>query len=326
MSPATTLTPPLLLEELPDALRFRHHGPTAVDEMPRAVAAVTHLERRMMHAIGYRSRWVWTSTGRLHVLEAEGGGPLGTLVILHGIGDAAVHYRLVLGPLRKAFGRVIVPDLPAHGFSELPPGPMDAAALMDGLGEALDRLLGRDAALVYGNSMGGGAAIRFAQRSPARVRSLMLVSPGGAPVPPDDMPAFLDQFRIRSGSQGKAFMDKLRGSPRWYHRLLAPAVRATFDRPTMRDFVDRLDMDDFFDGDELGHLAMPILLVWGSREMLLPAHQLAFFRTHLPAGRWIEQPPWGHCPHMDAPRALVRRIVAWARTVATMRRPAERTR
>jgi pimeloyl-ACP methyl ester carboxylesterase len=43
---------------------------------------------------------------------------------------------------------------------------------------------------------------------------------------------------------------------------------------------------------------------------LLPASSLAYFRRHLPGHVVIEEPEgFGHCPHVDAPARLARRIV-----------------
>jgi pimeloyl-ACP methyl ester carboxylesterase len=61
---------------------------------------------------------------------------------------------------------------------------------------------------------------------------------------------------------------------------------------------------------------MPVLLLWGQSERLMPSGALAYFRRHLPANTLVEEPPgFGHCPHFDDPSRLAARIVEFERTV-----------
>ena len=63
----------------------------------------------------------------------------------------------------------------------------------------------------------------------------------------------------------------------------------------------------------LAALAMPILLLWGQSERLLPKSSLAYLRRHLPGHAIIEEPAgFGHCPHIDDPARLAARLVAFA--------------
>jgi pimeloyl-ACP methyl ester carboxylesterase len=62
---------------------------------------------------------------------------------------------------------------------------------------------------------------------------------------------------------------------------------------------------------------MPILLLWGKSERLLPRAHLEWFAAHLPAHTIIEEPDGiGYCPHFDAPGVLARRIVRFVRSAA----------
>jgi pimeloyl-ACP methyl ester carboxylesterase len=58
---------------------------------------------------------------------------------------------------------------------------------------------------------------------------------------------------------------------------------------------------------------MPILLLWGQSERLLPRSSLAYFRHHLPRHAVIEEPVgFGHCPHLDDAARLAERLVEFA--------------
>ena len=68
--------------------------------------------------------------------------------------------------------------------------------------------------------------------------------------------------------------------------------------------------------EELEALQVPVLLVWGQEERLLPESNLQYFRRHLPPGARIERPDgFGHSPHIDAPEALAELIVDFARSL-----------
>ena len=69
------------------------------------------------------------------VLEGGGGAPL---VLLHGPGANATHWASVLAPLAGSH-RVIAPDLPGHGGSEVADGPLDAGRVLAWLDELIER-------------------------------------------------------------------------------------------------------------------------------------------------------------------------------------------
>ncbi len=75
-------------------------------------------------------------------------------------------------------GPIIAVDLPGHGKSDVPADGMRARAIDVMLCEALDALIVTPA-VVFGNSLGGLAALRYAVARPERVCGLILNSPGG---------------------------------------------------------------------------------------------------------------------------------------------------
>jgi pimeloyl-ACP methyl ester carboxylesterase len=61
---------------------------------------------------------------------------------------------------------------------------------------------------------------------------------------------------------------------------------------------------------------MPVLLVWGRSERLLPDSHLDYYAKNLPRRTVVERPyGFGHCPHVNAPGPMVERIVSFARGV-----------
>lgn len=265
-----------------------------------------HAARAAMRAAGFRSRDVPTANGTVHVYEARGRGT-GDVVIVHGLGSAAPTFARTMQALRQSCARVLAPELPGHGFSEASRSP-SVEHMLDSLIEALDETLDRPA-VVYGNSLGGAAALRFALRRPERVRGLVLGSPGGAAMTDEELTGLLNVFRVENGAQARTLAAKLFDTPPWYVPLMGGFIRQNFARPELRALVDAFTASDLLRPDELRALRMPVLLLWGQGDQLLPSQALAWFRTHLPAHAVIEEPRgWGHCPQLERPLELADRL------------------
>jgi pimeloyl-ACP methyl ester carboxylesterase len=91
------------------------------------------------------------------VLEAGEGPPV---VILHGPSGNATHWMRVIPELSRTH-RVIVPELPGHGASRLPDGPLDEQRVLGWLAAVVEKTCDSPPALV-GQLLGGAIAARAA--------------------------------------------------------------------------------------------------------------------------------------------------------------------
>ncbi len=278
------------------------------------ITAPERLARRVLNAQGLKSRWLMTSVGRIHALDGVGQGPLPPIVMLHGFSANAISYSGLLRRFVPHTRRVIAPDMPGHGLSDVPAAGLGREAMLAGLHETLDRLID-EPAIVIGNSMGGLGAIRYAISRPQKVRGLVLISPGGAPMPEGELQTFLNTFRIERYTEALNFVDRMFAhSPRVLRHALAMGIRGRFAHPEMRRLIDDIRPEDLLTSDDLRALKMPGLFIWGREEWILPRCQFEFFHEHLPAH--IELEEWanfGHCGFMEQPEALTRRMVRFIR-------------
>jgi pimeloyl-ACP methyl ester carboxylesterase len=128
-------------------------------------------------AVPLRTRFVATSQGRTHLIEAgpEDGD---VVLLLHGSASNSATWLGDMPVWSREF-RVSGADLPGH------PGLSEARTLVlssDATATWLDSLLGvigTDSVRLVGMSLGGWIALDFACRYPDRVRALSLLSPGG---------------------------------------------------------------------------------------------------------------------------------------------------
>jgi pimeloyl-ACP methyl ester carboxylesterase len=132
-------------------------------------------------AIEHRLELAGVSTA---VLEGGDGPPI---VLLHGPGASAAHWMRVIPRLVPAH-RVIAPDLPGQGASEVADGPLDGERVLGWLEVLIDRTCPSPPALV-GNALGGAIAARFAARHGDRISRLVLVDALGL-VPLEPAPEF----------------------------------------------------------------------------------------------------------------------------------------
>jgi pimeloyl-ACP methyl ester carboxylesterase len=257
---------------------------------------------------GVESRHVDTPVGRVHLYDARGEGANVPVVMLHGIAASSTPFAPTLEKLRKRSRRVLAIDSPGHGLSEMP-ADLGPETLFEALAHVLDRELDAPA-LVVGNSLGGAMAIRYALRRPERVAGLVLSSPGGAPVEdPDERARFLRGFELESLRDAKNFLERLHHEVPWYGPLLRPDVVRLFKNPAVRAILSSLKPEHFFTPGELAALAMPIHVLWGRSDRVIPPCCLAFFKKNLPPHTVFEEPEGlGHSPHTENPRGFYRMI------------------
>jgi pimeloyl-ACP methyl ester carboxylesterase len=272
---------------------------------------------------GARSVLVRTEQGTVHAYDLPGRGRLPTTVLLHGLGSAATSFGPLLLRLRTEARRLIAPDYPGHGFSSMTATRLTADGLVASVSRVLDTLVD-EPALVVGNSLGGGVALRYAIAQPERVAALVLVSPAGAQSTEEELAALKGLFDIGSRPEAMTFLRRLYPHPPGFVPLIAHELPAAMARPAVRDLLASSGNDDMPSPEALASLRMPILLLWGQEEHLLPDSHLDYFERHLPPHAVIERPEgFGHCPHVDAPDALAQRIAAFARTVGQARADAK---
>lgn len=100
------------------------------------------------------------------------------VVMLHGGSGSWLHWVRNIAALHDASWRVLVPDLPGFGDSDLPPGCVDADALPVHLHAGLQQLQPQGAVQLVGFSFGGMTAGLWLQAYPQDACALVLV---GAP-------------------------------------------------------------------------------------------------------------------------------------------------
>jgi pimeloyl-ACP methyl ester carboxylesterase len=258
-----------------------------------------------------------TSVGRIHLWSAEGGGSLPPVLVVHGLGSAALYWIPMLEHLRPRTRGVMAIDLPGHGFSDRPLA-LTSDTLLAGVLEALEQA-DHAPSLVIGHSLGGAAALRYVNAFPARARGLLLFSPAGAPLDHQELAAVKALFRVDSYQDAVRFLRTLHARPAELRaRLAAPFVRATLRDPTLRAWIDAIPAfeDDvgraYLSPSEIEGLPVPARVVWGRMDRVLPGSAREYWRSHLPPrGTLIEPDHVGHTPFLDDRRWTARQVLSF---------------
>ncbi|MEA2749856.1 MAG: hypothetical protein QOI41_3999 [Myxococcales bacterium] len=288
----------------------------------RFLPTAEKLARFAMNRRGLASRFVDVAGVRLHVYDGRGGGTLPPLVLLHGLGSGGAAFAGLVRHLTPHVGRIIIPELPGHGFSTRGDRAITPELLLEAIAGAIDVVLD-EPAIVYGSSLGGGIAIKYALEHPAKVRALVLVSPAGAPLPDDEWKALVKTFHVEGRHEARAFLERLYHRPPWFLALLAREFPDVLARPAVREILESATQAHAPSPEDLGRLSMPLLFLWGRSEKLLPASALRYFRAHLPAHAVIEEPEgFGHTPQLEVPGRLAERVLAFLHELDLAVRPA----
>lgn len=284
--------------------------------------------------------------GPVHYVDFGGPAEAPTVVLVHGLGGSHLNWDL-LAPLLRPHARVLALDLPGFGRSE----PGDRRTTVHDNVQVLDRFLTEVAgapAVLVGNSMGGMISILQAAASPATVDGLVLLDaavPGprraldplvaltfalyavpllgerflwlrrqrSTPlrqvrdvlrlcgVDPDALPAHtidrsiaLIEQRRDVPAMDKAFLSaarsllKLLADPRGYRRAMAS-------------------------------IEVPVLLVQGDRDRLVPVAAARDVARRHPAWQYLELPGVGHVPQLQVPDRIAVAILGWLDETAAAR-------
>ncbi len=277
------------------------------------------MHRALLWRTGGRSLFADTRVSRLHYYDIAGSGPLGTVVMFHGASQGAVHYGRVMVALLRCYSRIIAVDAPGHGLSGAPPQ-MNADVLADGVTELLDEVLGRSSSVVFGTSLGGAMALKYALARPERVSSVCVLSPAGAPLSERERDALMRTFEMRRHKDATAFMRLVTHRPSMLAPLVAVETRRRFRSAPMRQLFDSfVTGESELSGGEIRGLVPPVRLLWGRRERVLPPSSLAFFRQHLPVARRVivEPPHFAHAAFLEFPTEVAGHIALSGQAAAS---------
>jgi len=264
---------------------------------------------------------IQTRAGRVFYAEQGRGRPV---VLLHATLHDHTDFDAVAGPLAGAGHRVLAVDWPGHGLSETPAGPRPVdAPLLAGVLADLTAELDLAPAVFIGNSVGGYAAARIALDHPDRVAGLILVNTGGFIRVPHLVARVLGVPAVNRvvfprlvPAYMKADNDRLRGITRRVQGRARGTTGAAVSAGLWRSFGDPA-YDLRADGPRLG---VPVLLVWGARDVILPLSAARQTQSAIP-GADLRTLHTGHVAFASDPEGFLGLALPFLESVATAGSP-----
>jgi pimeloyl-ACP methyl ester carboxylesterase len=263
---------------------------------------------------GFRSHRIELKHCELHYLEwtPPKNNALAPLVLVHGIGANATHWHHLTTFLMDAGHPIVIPDLPAHGKSTDPTQTFDPKLLHALFAEFMSRVVPAPSILV-GNSLGGGVVLRFALENPDRWKGTVALSPAGGFETQEEWETFRLRFNIQTAQDAAKLMRQVVPvmPPRvqWSLPLIHRDLLRSLNREGVRQLIEETRASDFGAGESAKRLRSPVLLIWGKREELFPQKNLEWFKRNLIGKVKIEEPSDpGHCPQLDSPEWLAKRL------------------
>jgi pimeloyl-ACP methyl ester carboxylesterase len=254
------------------------------------------------------SEFVMLGDGARAHYRARGATNAPVLLLLHGSNASFLTWEPWSKTLSDTF-HVVAVDLPGHGLTgAVPNGDYSQEAMAKFVGEFADKMGFRNFALA-GNSMGGGVAARFAEENPARVTKLILVDAAGMPFKSGEGTPLA--FRLARIPVVNLLL--LHVTPRSivveglnkaivHKEIITPAMidsywdfaRMAGTRPaTLKRFSTPWDT---YVQDHAAALKMPVLILWGAQDRLIPVAAAHDWNKAVAGSKLIVYPATGHIP------------------------------
>jgi pimeloyl-ACP methyl ester carboxylesterase len=276
--------------------------------------------------------------GPVHYVDFGGPQTGPAIVLVHGLGGSHLNWDL-FAPLLTPHARVWALDLPGFGRSEPGGRTASVAANAAALHRFLTEVVGEPAILV-GNSMGGMLSILATGENPDSVTGLVLLDPA-VPGPRralDPLVAlmfaiyavpFMGERVLRMRRNRTSELARVRemlslcgvdpdGVP---PEVIDRSVTLLQEREDVEGMdkaflaaarsLLRLLVDPRRYRKAMASIRVPVLLVHGERDRLVPVAAARDISRRHPSWRYVELAGVGHVPQLQVPARVAKEVLAW---------------
>lgn len=278
------------------------------------------------------ARTVRVAGGELLVRDTPGAAKeLPPALFVHGLGGSSLNWT-ALGLLLNDTVRGLAPDLPGFGRTPPLPGVAGIRQQAELLSHLIDSEFGRPVHL-FGNSMGGAAAVALAAQHPEQVASLTLISPALPHPRPSATAVWFTALatprlgrvvlersaRLPFDRRLKTGMSMIFGDP----RSLAPEVLQAYEKELRRRDSQPWGYEATMEAArsvllsslapprrslwaDAARVRCPVQLVYGGKDRLVDAKIRTKAQRSFPDARLLYLPKSGHVAQMEHPQEVER--------------------
>lgn len=236
------------------------------------------------------SKWAEVNGLSMHALISVEPLPADApaVVLVHGL-SVSSGYMVPTAQCLAPYYRVYAPDLPGFGKSAKPSHILNVTELADALA-AWMQVMGLKSATLVGNSLGCQIIVDFALRYPTYIERAVLVGPT---MDPKARSIHLAALRLLHDSR----CEPLSYMPVLFREYLAAGITRTI-RTLQYAFQDKIE-------EHLPHVHIPMLVVRGSRDPIVPQDWATQVDNLLPDGQLILVQGAGHAVNFNSPEELM---------------------
>lgn len=286
--------------------------------------------------VGSQRDWVWRGwQTRYTFIRPQGAGQKTTpMILLHGFGTSIGHWRQNLSVLAE-YHTVYALDMLGFGASEKAPVNYRVDLWVEQVYDFWRTFI-RHPVVLVGNSIGSLVAIAAAAKYPEMVQGIAMLSLPDPSLETEAIPAFLRPAvaSIKSLILSPLILKTLfkwarqpAGARRWASfayanksavtdELLEILVAPAEDRGSAQAFyatfkAATIGIPGFSVKTVLPNLDIPILLIWGQQDRMVPSVIASQFAAYNPKVELLTLENAGHCPHDECPEVVNQAILAW---------------
>jgi pimeloyl-ACP methyl ester carboxylesterase len=267
------------------------------------------------------SMWCTIGNTRVHYLDVDHADSDRNLLVVHGYLGSTVSFFDLIDDLSSDL-RVVMPDLPPFGASEVPECGCTMEYYLDFLA-GFAQAAGLERYYLMGTSMGANIAAHYTAKHPEQVQGIVFLSPfglrdqGGRMAKIRRWDALLPLASALVTRRGverrlqRSILNDESITPELVDSYWKPFTTTGGRRATVeitRKIVGRFSMDEV-----LPRIEQPVLILIGSEDKLISPEDRERFRA-LPADGQLEiLEDSGHFLYLDSPDAVSKKIVTFSR-------------
>ena len=297
------------------------------------------LERLPFKAEGYNF-WTWRGH-KIHYVQQGEGFPI---VLIHGFGASAFHWRYNIPELAKKY-KVYAVDLLGFGWSDKALVEYDALVWRDQIEDFLKEIV-KEPTILVGNSLGGFTALVTASGLPEQVVGVALLNSAGQfgnakAETPESEETVLQKFilnplktvfqrvvlgflfwQAKQPARIKSVLKSVYINASNVDDYLVESITRPADDPNAREVYYRL-MTRFMSNQTkytldsvLSKLSCPLLLVWGDLDPWVGPAKAIRIKEFYPNTSIVNLQA-GHCPHDEVPEQVNSLLKDWVVSIST---------
>ncbi len=235
------------------------------------------------------------------------------ILILHGWGSSIKSWLKVQEFLAKKGFKVFVFDLPGFGESTTPIRAWNIEDYSNFVLKLVKKLELSEFSLL-GHSFGGRISIKFAQKHPEKIKSLILCNSSGIKLELDQKTKMIYCLsRLGNTLFSKRLLSKFRKLARKVFYFFLRHKDYVKANKIMRKTLKLVISEDLL--PELSEIKTRTLIIWGEKDDIVPLKAAYIFKEKIPNSELKVFPNVKHSPHREIPEELSVAIDGFLKTI-----------